>query len=80
MPQSKKRGGKKAHNKRVKSRNEQIKNAQKKMKELYTQMFQQKMEELQGSFSGKTENGQIDLNQFAESLKIELPKPVKSQE
>lgn len=30
MPQSKKRGGKKAHNKRVKARNEKIKNGYKK--------------------------------------------------
>jgi hypothetical protein len=80
MAQSKKRGGKKAHNKRVKLRNEKIKSEQKKMKELYSKMFTQKLEELQGKFSGNSETDQVDLNQFAENLKVELPKPVSNQE
>lgn len=79
MAQSKKRGGKKAHNKRVKLRNEKIKSEQKKMKELYSKMFTQKLEELQGKFSGNSETDQVDLNQFAENLKVELPKPVSNQ-
>jgi|694.fasta_scaffold54009_6 hypothetical protein len=79
MPQSKKRGGKKAHNKRVKARNEKIMGVQKKMKEAYSKMFQEKLDELQNKFSGMSENGELDAKQIAETLKVELPKPISQQ-
>jgi hypothetical protein len=56
MPQSKKRGGKKAHNKRVKARNERLAQERKKMNKLYAEMMEQKLKELQEKFSGMTES------------------------
>ena len=79
MPTSRKRGGKKAHNKRVKARNEKLRGEQKKMKETYDKLFQEKLDEIQNKFSGLTENDEIDVKQFTESLKVELPKPIGNQ-
>jgi predicted nuclease with TOPRIM domain len=79
MPTSRKRGGKKAHNKRVKARNEKLRGEQKKMKETYAKLFQEKLDEIQNKFSGLTENDEIDVKQFTESLKVELPKPIGNQ-
>lgn len=79
MPSSRKRGGKKAHNKRVKARNQKLKGVQKKMNETYAKMFQEKLDELQNKFSGLTENDELDAIQIAESLKVELPKPIGHQ-
>ena len=56
MPQSRKRGGKKAHNKRVKVRNEKLAQDRKKMNKLYAEMMEQKLKEFQEKFSGMTEN------------------------
>lgn len=56
MPQSRKRGGKKAHNKRVKDRNERLAQERKKMNKLYAEMMEQKLKELQEKFSGMTES------------------------
>lgn len=80
MPESRKRGGKKAHNKRIAKRNQKIQGAQKKFKEAYTKMFEEKMEELQNKFSGLSENSELDAQQVADSLAIELPKPISTQE
>jgi predicted nuclease with TOPRIM domain len=79
MPTSRKRGGKKAHNKRVKARNEKLRGEQKKMKETYAKLFQEKLDEIQNKFSGLTENDEINVQQFTESLKVELPKPIGNQ-
>jgi hypothetical protein len=52
---------------------------QKKMKEAYSKMFQEKLDELQNKFSGMSENGELDAKQIAETLKVELPKPISQQ-
>lgn len=56
MPQSRKRGGKKAHNKRVHARNQRLGQERNRMNKLYTEMMEQKLKEFQDKFSGLTEN------------------------
>ena len=56
MPQSRKRGGKKAHNKRVQARNQRLGQERNRMNKLYTEMMEQKLREFQDKFSGLTEN------------------------
>lgn len=56
MPKSRKRGGQKAHNKRVNARNQRIAVERKKMQQAYTDMFQQRLEEFQNQYSASTEN------------------------
>lgn len=80
MPKSRKRGGQKAHNKRVNARNAKLRGVQKKMREAYSKMFESKMQELQGKFSDMNENNELDANQIAETLQVELPKPIPTQE
>ena len=46
MPTSKKRGGKKAHNKRVTKRNKNIANAKRAYEKLYTNALQEHLEKL----------------------------------
>ena len=46
MPASKKRGGKKAHNKRVTKRNKNIANAKRAYEKLYTNALQEHLEKL----------------------------------
>ena len=46
MPTSKKRGGKKAHNKRVTKRNKNIDNAQRAYEKLYTNALQEHLNKL----------------------------------
>jgi len=46
MPTSKKRGGKKAHNKRVTKRNKNIANAQRSYEKLYNNALQEHLEKL----------------------------------
>ena len=59
MPKSHKRGGVKAHNRRVKARNERIAGERKRLQQAYTEMLQQKMEEFQKEYSGVTEETSI---------------------
>lgn len=80
MPASKKRGGKKAHNKRVSTRNQRIQGTQKKMSEAYQKLFKQKMDEIQNGLSTQTETEQLDPKQVAETLSVQLPNPVSKQE
>lgn len=80
MPTSRKRGGKKAHNRRIKARNQKIQGAQKKMKETYTKMFDEKMKELQEKFSGMSENEDLSAQDIIENLQVEMPKPVSTPE
>ena len=56
MPKSRKRGGEKAHNKRVKSRNQNLDAQRKKLQETYTEMFQQKLQDFQNQYSASTES------------------------
>ena len=56
MPNSSKRGGAKAHKKRVKSRNNQIKGTQRKFQEEYQRAMMAQLQELRDKMSGETEN------------------------
>ena len=56
MPKSRKRGGQKAHNKRVNMRKQEMLHAAKKMQEMYTNMLKTRMEDLQSRLSGMTDN------------------------
>jgi hypothetical protein len=59
MPTSKKRGGAKAHRKRVQKRNEELGIARKKFQKAFTDMYETKLKELQEKFeslSASTEN------------------------
>jgi len=56
MPKSRKRGGEKAHNKRVKSRNQNLDAQRKKLQETYNEMFQQKLQDFQNQYSASTES------------------------
>ena len=53
MPKSRQR---KNHKQKVKARNERVKIEQKKFEKQYMEMMSKKLEELQGSFSGLSEN------------------------
>jgi hypothetical protein len=80
MPASRKRGGKKAHNKRIKSRNEKIQGAQKKMSEAYKKLFQQKWDDIQNNLTTEENQEILNPNQVAESLVVQLPNPVSKPE
>lgn len=56
MPKSRKRGGEKAHNKRIKARNQKIAIERKKLQETYNEMFQQKLQDFQNQYSASTES------------------------
>ena len=76
MPKSRQR---KNHKQKVKNRNNVLKGVRRKMEAQYTEMMTQKLSELQSQFSGMSENGELDAKQIAETLKVELPKPISQQ-
>ena len=61
MPKSRKRGGEKAHRKRVQKRNSNLKNQQNRIQKLFQEEMMKRMEELNAS--GNTENQEIDTSQ-----------------
>lgn len=61
MPKSRKRGGEKAHRKRVQARNNNIKNQQNRIQKLWEEELMKRMEELKAS--GETENQEVDTSQ-----------------
>lgn len=62
MPTSKKRGGAKAHRKRVQKRNEQMGLMKKNFEKKYTQMLEEKFKEFQDKFSAETENETVEYD------------------
>ena len=62
MPKSKLRGGKKAHRKRVQTRNQKIKSQHTKMQKMWQKEMMKRMEELNAT-SGDTENEEINNEQ-----------------
>ena len=61
MPKSKLRGGAKAHNKRVTTRNNTLRGLRKKAQAEYQEMFEKQMEELKAQY--QNENGETtELN------------------
>jgi hypothetical protein len=56
MPTSKKRGGKKAHNKRVAKRNTNIASAKREYEKLYHNMIQAHLEKLNQEQNGTSES------------------------
>lgn len=77
MPQSKKRGGKKAHNKRVKARNQRMEQDRKKMNKIYTEMMEQKLKEFQENFASMS--GETESNNLNEDLDTTLSDNTKIQ-
>ena len=71
MPTSRKRGGKKNHQKKVNRRNEMILGERKKIQKKYNQMFENYLSELQNNISGKTENN-INVNLDGQNLPFEI--------
>ena len=62
MPKSRKRGGEKAHRKRVQERNNKIQNQRTKMQKLWEEEMMKRMEEINAQ-SGSTENEEVDESQ-----------------
>jgi len=69
MPKSRKRGGEKAHRKRVQARNNKIQNQQNQMQKLWEEEMMKRLEEMNKTTSGDTENQEIDTS---ESVNIQL--------
>lgn len=63
MPRSKVRGGRKAHNKRIQQRREQLKQDERAVEKLRRQIFEEAKQRYLDNLSGNTENTfKIDLN------------------
>ena len=62
MPTSKKRGGAKAHRKRVQKRNEQLGLMKKNFEKKYTQMLEEKFKEFQEKYSAETETDTVEYD------------------
>jgi hypothetical protein len=69
MPKSKLRGGAKAHNKRVATRNNTLRGLRKKAQAEYQEMFEKQMEELKVQY--QNENGEItELNAEVSDINV----------
>ncbi len=62
MPTSKKRGGKKAHNKRVAKRNTNIANAKRVYEKLYSNALQEHLEKLNQKQNGTSKSEETPTN------------------
>lgn len=69
MPKSRKRGGEKAHRKRVQARNNKIQNQRNQMQKMWEQEMMNRLEEMNKAVSGETENQEIDTS---ENVNIQL--------
>ena len=78
MPTSRKRGGAKAHKKRVQKRNEELGIARKKFQKAFTEMYETKLNELKEKFeslSGLTENNnEVENENLNEEIVIQTEK------
>jgi hypothetical protein len=62
MPKSRKRGGEKAHRKRVQARNNKIQNQRTRIQKLWEEEMMKRMQEINAQ-SGSTENEEVDESQ-----------------
>jgi hypothetical protein len=62
MPKSRKRGGEKAHRKRVQTRNNKIQNQRTRIQKLWEEEMMKRMKEI-NTQSGSTENEEVDESQ-----------------
>ena len=62
MPKSRKRGGEKAHRKRVQARNNKIQNQRNRIQKLWEEEMMKRMQEINAQ-SGSTENEEVDESQ-----------------
>lgn len=62
MPKSRKRGGEKAHRKRVQARNNKIQNQRTRIQKLWEEEMMKRMQEM-NTQSGSTENEEVDESQ-----------------
>lgn len=60
MPKSKKRGGEKAHRKRVQKRNEKLKAVQNAYQKLFDETMRKQLEELQKKYQAESGNTESD--------------------
>ena len=67
MPKSKKRGGEKAHRKRVAIRTASVKAKEKRERQLFESAMMEQIEQMRQSMSAKTENNETS-NESAESI------------
>lgn len=77
MPKSRKRGGQKAHNKRIQQRKDQMAHARKKMQEQYSKLLEQRLSELKNEYSQETpevvELSENETKQVLENNEIIVP-------
>jgi len=77
MPKSRKRGGQKAHNKRIQDRKELMAHARKKMQEQYSKLLDQRLSELKNEYSQETteivELSENETQQMLENNQIVIP-------
>ena len=62
MPKSRKRGGEKAHRKRVQARNNKIQNQRTRIQKLWEEEMMKRMQEINAQ-SGSTENEEVEESQ-----------------
>ena len=72
MPKTKKRGGQKAHSKRVKQRNELIKGRINKAQKLFDEAMKEQLEKMKESMSGMTENSEVVEEQTNDTFQLNL--------
>ena len=77
MAKSKKRGGEKAHRKRVATRNQNIKSQVKKQEKMFQDAFMEQLEKMRETFSAETENKEISTS---ETVKLNTDGFVQSSE
>ena len=72
MPKTKKRGGQKAHNKRIKQRNELIRCKILKAQKMFDEAMKEQLEKFRESLSGETENTEVYGQETSEVVQLNL--------
>jgi hypothetical protein len=75
MAKSSKRGGAKAHRRRVKNRNAEIKGRIKKAEKLFNDAMMEQLEKMRESFSGQTQETETNPVETSESVQLNLGSP-----
>ena len=70
MAKSRLRGGKKAHNKRVKNRNQNISDSQKYVQKLWQKEFENRMEEIKTQM--EAQSGETETNQTVDEQTVDI--------
>jgi hypothetical protein len=75
MAKSAKRGGAKAHRRRVKNRNNKIAGLRKKTEKMFNDAMMEQLEKMRESFSGMTEDQEQEPVETSESVQLNLAAP-----